>query len=92
MVSHLLHSSSERPRTDPRFFIVYLVLFIRNPKSNSFSMDQIQACNREKVSNQDHRSCEKVGKNMASRKFNVLLYAFTGKAETLQSGSSGICE
>ena len=29
---------------------------------------------------------------MASRKFNVLLYAFTGEAEILQSGSSGICE
>ena len=29
---------------------------------------------------------------MASRKLNVLLYAFTGKAETLQNGSSGICE
>ena len=29
---------------------------------------------------------------MASRKLNVLLYAFTGEAETLQSGSSGICE
>ena len=28
---------------------------------------------------------------MASRKFNVLLYALTGEAETLQSGSSGIC-
>ena len=29
---------------------------------------------------------------MASRKLNVLLYAFTGEAETLQSGSSGMCE
>ena len=28
---------------------------------------------------------------MVSRKLNVLLYAFTGEAETLQSGSSGIC-
>ena len=28
---------------------------------------------------------------MASRKLNVLLYAFTGEAGTLQSGSSGIC-
>ena len=27
---------------------------------------------------------------MASRKLNVLLYAFTDKAETLQSGSSDI--
>ena len=42
--------------------------------------------------NRDHRSCEKVEKNMVSRKLNVLLYAFTGEAETLQSGSSGICE
>ena len=55
-------------------------------------MDQIQDCNREKVLNQDHKSCEKVGKIMASRKLNVLLYAFTGKAETLHSGYSGICE
>ena len=53
---------------------------------------ELQACNRQEVLNQDHRSCEKVGKNMASRKLNVLLYAFTGEAETLQSGSSGICE
>ena len=29
---------------------------------------------------------------MDSRKSNVLLYAFTGEAETLQSGSSGISE
>ena len=29
---------------------------------------------------------------MASRKFNALQYAFTGEAETLQSGSSRICE
>ena len=29
---------------------------------------------------------------MASRKLNVLLSAFTGEAETLQSGSSEICE
>ena len=36
--------------------------------------------------------CEKAGKNMASRKLNILLYAFTGKAETLQNGLSGICE
>ena len=49
-------------------------------------------CNREKVSNQDHRDCEKVRKNMVSRKMNVLVYAFTDKAETLQSSSSGICE
>ena len=27
---------------------------------------------------------------MASRKLNVLLYAFTSEAETLQSASSGI--
>ena len=41
---------------------------------------------------QDHRSCEKVGKNMASRKLNVLLYAFTGEAETLPSGLAGVSE
>ena len=29
---------------------------------------------------------------MVLRKFNVLLHAFNGEAETLQSGSSGICE
>ena len=29
---------------------------------------------------------------MASEKLNVLLYAFTGEAETYQSGSLGICE
>ena len=35
---------------------------------------------------------KKFGENMASRKLNVLLHAFTGEAETLQSGSSGICK
>ena len=29
---------------------------------------------------------------MALRKLNVLLFAFTGEAETSQRGSSGICE
>ena len=29
---------------------------------------------------------------MASRKLNVLLYTLTGEAESLQSGSSGVCE
>ena len=55
-------------------------------------MLELQACNREKVLDQDHRSCEKVGKKRASRKLNVLLYTFTGKADTLRNGSSGICE
>ena len=55
-------------------------------------MLELQPCNREKVLNQDHRSCEKVMKNMVLKMLNVLLYAFTGKAETLQSGSSGVCE
>ena len=44
------------------------------------------------MSDQDHRSCEKVGKNMTSKKLNVLLYAFPGEAETLQNASSGIFE
>ena len=29
---------------------------------------------------------------MLARKLNVLVSAFTGEAETLQSGSAGICE
>ena len=43
----------------------------------------------QKGSNQDQRSCEKVGKNMALRNLNALLYAFAAGAKTLQSGSSG---
>ena len=41
------------------------------------------------VLHQDHRSCEKNGENMASRKLNVLLHPFTGKAEFLQSVDQG---
>ena len=42
--------------------------------------------------NQDHRSNEKVWKNMASRKLDVLLYAFSGEAESFQTGATGLCE
>ena len=47
---------------------------------------------KKKVLHQDDRSCEKVGKNMASSKVNVLIYAINDKAETLQNGLSMICE
>ena len=92
-----LHSLFEQPVWRCNYYLKI------NPKSNSVSKAQIQkilwwdlndlqTCNRERGFKSRSQELWKSWENMAFRKLNVLLYAFTGKAETLRNGSSGICK